>query len=143
MRYPQLGGIRCAACEIYGGLVVSGRLTEQIRQMPLMSGQDVEDGHVALPACKPTSELESERAPWRKAGRPCPFVELSPENWQAADVVTYSLSEHTRGLSDLYAETVVLGLPQPDRAPFLDRVLSALQSEPVRQKLYPSVSENG
>ena len=125
-----------------GGRVVSGDAAQAIRELPIMSGQDVVDGgFVALPTCKSADDLANPRAPWSKAGRPCPYAPLSPENETAADVVVYARSEHTRGLASEYAREAAALMPSDDRAPFIERILAALSSKTVVDELYPPMPE--
>lgn len=113
-------------------------IAAEIMSMPLMSGQSLPaSGRVSLAPCYPRATLASENAPWSKAGRPCPFVALSDDNSAAADVVLYSLTEHTRGLAEQYAEAISSEMEPHERGPFYDRVIAALRSGPVMQKLYP------
>lgn len=118
--------------------MVSGDAAQAVRELPIMSGQDVEDGaYVALPPCRSAAALSHPGSEWVKAGRPCPYAALSPENESAADVVVYARSEHTRGLATEYARELSVTMHSDDRAPFLERVLAALSSKPVVDELYP------
>jgi hypothetical protein len=93
--------------------------------MPIRPGQILEE-----PPCLPWETLEIIRA---REGRPCPRVELDPDNQLAASVVMLSLREHTRPLIG----PLTSGMSKTERHRTFVRAAAALQSEAVIDWLTP------
>lgn len=104
----------------------------------MLAGQDVPDGFIALPPCIPVDDLANPAMPWQQAGRPCPFVALSPANQPAAEAVTYTLNDLTRDMAALFAQSVADTLDVLERQAFFSRILAALDySSDVRKRRHP------
>ena len=118
---------------------VSPALAPRLRALPENRGVEVVEGEILeMPPCMGAATLDDPESFWRKAGRPCPFVDLDEDNDDAATLVLNHIPEHTRPLTPALADAILADLSDDERARTLLRVSLALRSEPVIRKLYPS-----
>lgn len=114
-----------------GGLDVA--TTEQAARLARILLRPVELGeHVEEPPCVPDGWLARIEA---TQGRPCPRVELEPDNAEAAAAVMLSLGTHTAWLAGPTLEAA--GFDDDELAAVLGRVGAALLSPAVVERLYP------
>lgn len=77
--------------------------------------------------------------PLRTEDRPCPHVELWPENGHAGRLVFAALPEHTRQLLPAYIEALAADLEPADARVMVSRAIRALQSPAVASWLRAAV----
>lgn len=74
----------------------------------------------------------------RVNGRPCPRVELEPDNEIPAELFHAALHEQSRPYAQALEETLTAEMPQDRRAAVLRRAIHILTSERVVKLLAPS-----
>lgn len=102
--------------------------------------QVAEGEDLAETPCVREGELERIR---KIHGRPCPRIELRPENYLAAEVVWSSIAEHTRGLAPGLLDAGLAGAPLEEREDVRRRVLEALHSPAVMALVSPAPDPEG
>lgn len=125
------------------GTVIADEAAAEAVNRAMRENPEVWEGHaevgvgelVRLDPCIPASW------PYARPDRPCPRVELDPQNTVAADLVLAALPEHTRPLMPAFMRARLAGLPADHRRRVTLRVVRALHSEPVSRWLYPKVTE--
>lgn len=70
-------------------------------------------------------------------GRPCPRVEIDPENVEAMSLMGWLIHDDLKPLAPEYARALLAGRPADDRARLLSRVASALRSKELSDRLHP------
>ncbi len=90
------------------------------------------------PACLPESLLREFEA---EHGRPCPRVELAPQNVVAAELVGFLLDERLRPLAGELVRGRTRWMAAADRALLLLRLARALQERQVTAALYPELAK--
>jgi hypothetical protein len=101
---------RCAACTIQGG---------------------------DEPPCQPEGVLREYE---RQHGRPCPRVDLAPQNHVAAQLVSFLLDERLRPLAPGFLEVRTGWMDPSDRELLLLRLARALNDAEVFRVLYPELA---
>jgi len=105
------------------------------RRLSASLGRGVEEGeHVEEGPCVPEYHLAAIREQW---GRPCPRVELDPDNVDAATLAFFMVQPHLRPLFDPYYAASLEGDPPEVRRALLIRVSNAVHSEQMLERLYP------
>ncbi len=69
-----------------------------------------------------------------KEDRPCPRVELEPDNAIAANLFSLAISDHA-GLTPLWFETLTEGMDSEERRAVMGRVVRALTDEEVAARV--------
>jgi len=90
------------------------------------------------PPCLPSSllrEFEEEH------GRPCPRVQLAPQNVVAAELMSFLLDERLRPLAGDLVRGRTRWMKPEARAGYLLRVARALQDRHVTKEFYPEPSK--
>lgn len=144
LKYPALGGLRCAACKMRGGIYVNrDELARELESLPENRGRKVEVGsRVEMAPCLSDAALTNQDAFWQQQGRPCPYIGLDDKNDTAATILLNHLPEHTRPLTPALADALLADASDDERASTLLRVSLALRSNAVIEKLYPSVDDD-
>lgn len=70
-------------------------------------------------------------------GRPCPRVEIDPENVEAVAVMGWMIHDDLKPLAPEYARALLAGRPADERARLLSRVAAALRSPALSSRLHP------
>jgi hypothetical protein len=128
---------RCAVCVVQGGLDVDTEAAAAGASRVV--GRRVEVGErLSEEPCLPTKHLASIESEF---GRPCPRVELLPENREAAELVWLAVLEHLRPLFGPAFEALSDDLEPEERRRLVMRVSAVLKSDVVMRKLYPDPEE--
>lgn len=70
-------------------------------------------------------------------GRPCPRVDIDPENVEAMSLMGWMIHDDLKPLAQEYARALLAGRPADERARLLSRVASALRSKELSARLHP------
>lgn len=136
---PHLTELRCRACKVMGGTTVeTDEEAEELSALPRLKvkGQVVRAGEfIELPHClKDDDELAKYPA---RFGRPCPRVELEPENGEAMTLLSMSIREDIRHFAQPYFDAAHGNAPVDTRRRLLVRVTRTLTDRAVTDALYP------
>jgi hypothetical protein len=90
------------------------------------------------PPCLPESLLREIDA---EHGRPCPRVQLAPQNGVAAELVSFLLDERLRPLAAELVRGRTRWMQSDERTLLILRLARALQDKHVAQALYPELAK--
>lgn len=120
-------------CVMTGGTVPKDA-KEAARLSRLLERQVEIDEDVQEEPCVPEGLLTLIET---QTGRPCPRIDLDPDNQTPAQLVSLALMPHTRWLAAQALQSAIEPLVPEARAALVDRVAAALGSAAVVDKLYP------
>lgn len=131
--FPRVTELECQGCVMTGGHDVGSEAEAEayssLLDRPVAVGEHVEEA-----PCVPEHTLAKLQ---EELGRPCPRVELEPENRPALNLVGLSLQPHLQHLFDSMCEATCADLTPEEQRAFLMRVATALDSEAVRARQQP------
>lgn len=139
--------MRCRACEVLGGLAIDSEGTRATVLQAIRDGKlakvdpaSVRVGQrIALKPCVPEEPVL--RMCRERDGRPCPRVELDPDNYAAHQILRAQFREDTRGLAPALADALLAGLEPEERAEVLRRVVTTMADKAVQDAMRPPAAE--
>jgi len=115
-----------------GGITIdSKRTAAAVARFPEMEGEDVRPGlRVKVAPCVPPHMLAVIRA---REGRPCPKVDLQPENTEPAELFTMLSREETRGIVPEWIDLNLSAFSSEEKARLLNRAVYAIHNERITE----------